>query len=183
LIVAASVTWYVARAGGLMAFALLTASVVLGLLLSRRDRLDGWPRFALEDVHRFVGLLAGTFIVIHGAALLVDNYLPFSLTNLVVPFTAPYRPLAVSAGVVAAELLAALALANHYRAKLPHAFWRRAHYLNFAVWALAFVHGVTAGTDATTFWGASLYLVSAGLVAGLLAGRLMPEARPARHHS
>ncbi len=180
MILAANTTWYVARAGGLLAFTLLTVSVVLGLLLSRKDRFEAWPRFALEDVHRFVGLLAGTFIVVHGGALLLDGYLPFSLTNLFVPFTAPYRPLAVSAGVVAAELLAALAVTNHYRDSLPYGFWRRAHYLNFAVWLLAFVHGIFAGTDATTPWGITLYLVSAGAVAALVAGRFLPAERPVR---
>ena len=50
---AANYTWYMARAGGILAFVLLTASVVVGLLLSGRARLRSWPRFALEDVHRF----------------------------------------------------------------------------------------------------------------------------------
>jgi sulfoxide reductase heme-binding subunit YedZ len=175
---AANYTWYVARAGGMLAFVLLTASVVAGLLLSARAKLEGWPRFALEDVHRFLGLLAGGFILLHGAALLADGYLPFSLTNLVVPGTAPYRPLAVALGVVAAELLAALAIANHYRRKLSHRFWRRTHYLNFAVWALALGHGLAAGTDSTTPWALALYLVSAGAVVGLTVRRALRFAPP-----
>jgi hypothetical protein len=61
-------------------------------------------------VHRFLGLLTGTFVVVHGGALLLDGYLPFSVGQLLIPGTAPYRPLAVSFGVVAAELLAALAV-------------------------------------------------------------------------
>ncbi len=59
--------------------------------------LERWPRFALEDVHRFVGLLAGSFIAIHVVALLFDSYLPFSLRSILVPGAAPYRPLAVGA--------------------------------------------------------------------------------------
>jgi sulfoxide reductase heme-binding subunit YedZ len=172
MLAAANVTWYVARAGGILAYALLTTSVVLGLLLSERARLSGWPRFALEDVHRFVGLLGGVFIVIHGGALLVDGYLPFCLTDVLVPGTAPYRPVSVAFGVVAAELLAALALTNHYRKKLSYGFWRRAHYLNFAVWALALVHGIAAGTDRGTTWALALYIGSASVVAGLTASRL-----------
>jgi methionine sulfoxide reductase heme-binding subunit len=183
VILAANTTWYIARAGGMLVFTLLTASVVLGLLLSRRDHFKGWPRFVLEDVHRFVSLLAGTFIVVHVGSLLFDSYLPFSLTNILVPGTAPYRPLSVAAGVVAAELLAALAVTNRFRDSLPRTFWRRAHYLNFAVWLLAFVHGIFAGTDATTPWGVGLYLASAAMVGALVAGRFMPDPRPARHHA
>jgi predicted ferric reductase len=172
--------WYAARAGGLLAFVLLTASVVAGLLLSGRARLERWPRFALEDVHGFVGLLAGSFILLHAAALLADSYLPFSLRNLLVPGTAPYRPLAVAAGVIAAELLAALAITNRYRKALPHRFWRRAHYLNFAVWALALVHGITAGTDTRSLWATALYLSSAALVGGLTTARFVPAQPPPR---
>ena len=61
-------TWYVVRAGGMVALVLLTASVVLGITLSGRARLRRWPRFALEDVHGFAGTLAGIFIGLHGAA-------------------------------------------------------------------------------------------------------------------
>jgi predicted ferric reductase len=170
---AANYTWYVARAGGILAFVLLTTAVVVGLLLSGRARLERWPRFAVEDVHRFLGLLAGAFILLHAAALLVDSYLPFSITSLLVPGTAPYRPLAVALGVVAAELLVALAIANHYRRELSYRFWRRAHYLNFVVWALALVHGLAAGTDSTTPWALALYLCSAGAVAGLTVRRAL----------
>ena len=174
-------TWYVAHAGGLLAYLLLSSSVVAGLLLSGRARLKHWPRFAVEDVHRFLGILAGTFIVIHGGALLVDSYLPFSLGQLLVPGTAPYRPLAAACGVVAAELLAALAVTNRYRKRLPYDWWRRAHMLNFAVWALALVHGLTVGTDALTPWALVLYAGSAWFVLALLVHRVsLYRAKPAR---
>ena len=176
ILAAANYTWYAARAGGMLAFALLTASVVAGLMLSSRDRLKHWPRFALEDVHRFLGLLAGSFIVVHGGALLLDSYLPFTLGSLLIPGTAPYRPLSVALGIVGAELLVALAIANHYRKQLGNRFWKRTHYLNFAVWALALVHGLTAGTDTGTPWAATIYVVSASLVVGLTVRRVLRAA-------
>ena len=146
MIVAAGTAWYAARAGGFLAYLLLSASVAVGLLLSGRARLQHWPRFALEDVHAFLGFLTGTFIVVHGGALLLDHVVPFSLSQLIVPGASGYRPLDVAFGVVAAELLAALAITNHYRKRLPHGLWRRLHMLNFAVWGLALAHGLTAGT-------------------------------------
>ena len=168
-------TWYVARAGGLTALVLLTTSVCLGLALSLRVQSRRWPRFAIEDVHRFAGVLTGAFIVIHGAALLIDGYLPFSLRDLIVPGIAPYRPLWTSLGVVSAELLAALAVANHLRARLSYGFWRRTHYLNFAVWAGAVVHGLTSGTDTGAPWAVALYIACIGSVALLAFARLWPR--------
>jgi hypothetical protein len=77
----------------------------------------------------------------------------------------------MSFGVVAAELLVALAVTNRYRARLSYRFWRRAHYLNFAVWLFALVHGLTAGTDAFTTWALMLYAGSAWLVLALTVHR------------
>jgi len=165
-------TWYAARAGGMLAYLLLTSAVAAGLVMSGKSHGKRWPRFAVEDVHRFLGTLTGAFIVLHGAALLLDGFVPFSLSQLVVPGTAPYRPLYVAFGVVAAELLGALAIANHFRTQLSYRFWRRTHYLNFAVWSLALVHGLTAGTDARTTWALVLYAGSAWLVLALLLHRV-----------
>lgn len=168
-----NVTWYIDRASGMVAFALLTATIASGLLMSGRARLRRWPRFAVEDVHRFASLLTWTFVAIHALALLADSYLPFSVTDLLVPGLAPYRPLATALGIVAAELLAALALANVLRGRISYRLWRRTHYLNFAVWALALGHGVTAGSDSDTTWALTLYVASAGLVAGMTAWRIL----------
>lgn len=164
--------WYAARAGGLLAYLLLSASVCLGLLMSGKAKLKRWPRFALEDVHRFLGILAGVFVAIHGGALLLDTFVPFSLSQVLVPGTSSYRPLAVGFGVVAAELLAALAITNHYRRRIPHGLWRRLHMLNLVVWALALTHGLTAGTDASTSWALALYGGSAWLVVALFIHRV-----------
>jgi predicted ferric reductase len=175
-----TVTWYVVRASGVLAFVFLTVSVVLGLLLSGRVRAELWPRFALEDVHGFAGVVAGVFIVVHGFALLIDTYMPFSLLQLVVPGTSGYRPLATASGIVAAELLAALAVTNRLRRQIPHRLWRRAHYLNFAVWALALAHGIAAGTDAGTLWAGFLYTLCGGAVAGFTVWRALGPPTPRR---
>jgi len=167
-----NVAWYVARTGGILGFTLLTASAVLGLTLAGRPRLARWPRFAIEDVHRFAGMLAGVFIWLHVLALVADNYLSFGLTDLLVPGTAPYRPVWTALGVVAAELLLAVAITNRYRKRLPYALWRRAHMLNFLVWTLALVHGITAGSDSDTGWAQLLYACCAGAVAAAAAWRI-----------
>ena len=168
-----NVAWYVARAGGMLAFVLVTATVVIGLTMSSRVRLRRWPRFAVEDVHRFLGLLTWSFVGVHAFAMIADSYLSFSVGDLLIPGVAPYRPLPTALGVVALELLAALALANLLRRRLSYTFWRRTHYLNFVVWLLVFVHGITAGTDSDTLWGLSVYTTCAGLVGGFTAWRVL----------
>jgi sulfoxide reductase heme-binding subunit YedZ len=166
------VDWYAARAAGVVAYVLLSAVVAFGLVLSGRHRLSRWPRFALEDVHRFAGKLTGTFVALHVATIAIDSYTPFSVAGLLVPFASGYKPLPVALGVVSAELLVALAVTNALRSRgLSYRAWRRAHYLGFAVWAAAALHGITAGTDRGSTWLLLLYAVSVGAILVLLAAR------------
>lgn len=153
--------WYVARSSGVVAYLLLSSSVLLGVLMAGRAQFT-WPRFAVEEVHRFLAILTGVFIALHGAALLLDTVVPIALAQELVPFTSGYRPLAVGLGVCAMELVAAVAVSNALRHRLPHGTWRRLHYLTLPAWLLASGHGVLAGTDARDPW-------FAGIAAGAFA--------------
>jgi methionine sulfoxide reductase heme-binding subunit len=163
--------WYAARASGVAAYVVLSLVVMLGLTLGGKAQNRRWPRFSVEKIHRFGGLLVGSLIGVHVLAIAADSFLPFSLTQLLVPFTAAYRPLWTGLGIAAAELLVALAITNHYRKQLPYRFWRKAHYLNFAVWGFASLHGLMAGTDRGAPWLAILYGVSVAGVVMLLVWR------------
>jgi sulfoxide reductase heme-binding subunit YedZ len=163
--------WYAARASGVAAYVILSIVVCLGLTLGGKAQSRRWPRFSVEDVHRFGGLLVGSLIGVHVLTIAADSFLPFSLTQLLVPFTSSYRPLWTGLGIAAAELLLALAITNHYRKRLPYSFWRKAHYLNFVVWSLASVHGLMSGTDRGAAWLAILYGVSVASVLMLLVWR------------
>jgi methionine sulfoxide reductase heme-binding subunit len=163
--------WYAARASGVAAYVVLSVVVSLGLALGGKAQNRRWPRFSVEEIHRFGGLLVGSLIGVHVLAIAADSFLPFSLTQLLIPFTSSYRPLWTGLGIAAAELLVALAITNHYRRRLPYRFWRTAHYLNFAVWTFASLHGLMAGTDRGAAWLAILYGVSVATVLMLLMWR------------
>jgi sulfoxide reductase heme-binding subunit YedZ len=168
------VAWYAVRAGGIVAYVLLTIVVLLGLQMSSKRKLERWPRIAIEDVHRFAAFAAGAFVVIHIVAIAIDSYLPFSLTSLVVPFISRYRPAWVGIGIVGAELMLAVAIANRLRGRvLSYNAWRKTHYATFAVWTAATVHGIASGTDRSALWLVVLMVVSAGTVAGMTAWRIL----------
>jgi sulfoxide reductase heme-binding subunit YedZ len=169
------IDWYAARAAGIAAYVLLTAVIALGLGLASRApgrRWRRWPMFAVEDVHRYGGLLVGSFIAIHVVTIAIDSFLPFSLTQLAVPLAAGYRPIWTGLGIAAAELLVALAITNHYRKRLPFRWWRTAHYANFAVWIAATLHGMGTGSDRNAAWMLAIYVVSTALVGSLLVWRI-----------
>ena len=173
--------WYAARAGGIVAYILLTAVVLIGLSLSGKERLDGWPRFAIEEVHRFGGALVGLFVSLHVLTLALDSQAKLPLGALIVPFISSYRPLWTGIGIVVTELLLALALANRYRDKIGYRTWRRLHYLNFAVWIGATAHGLGAGTDTGSFPFAVVYGAAIASVVALTARRVLRTVTPARN--
>lgn len=166
-----STAWYMARSAGITAYLLLSVSVIVGVLMSARTRFV-WPRFAVEEVHRFLAILTGVFVVLHGGSLLLDRVVPISLAQTLVPFSSPYRPFAVGLGVTASELMAAVGVSNLLRTRLPRAAWRRIHYLTFGVWTLASAHGVLAGSDRADPWFAGLVTAAAASVLVACAFRL-----------
>jgi sulfoxide reductase heme-binding subunit YedZ len=173
-LISSPVDWYAARAAGVTAYVLLSAVVLLGLTTAGRRQFVRWPRFAIEDVHRVGGMLVGCFVVLHVATVALDAYLPFPLTSLLVPGLSSYRTLWVAFGIVAAELLLALAFTNRYRNRLlSYRFWRRAHYVNFAVWLAATLHGLGTGTDRGSAWLLSIYTLSAASVGGAIGLRFL----------
>jgi sulfoxide reductase heme-binding subunit YedZ len=147
--------WYFARSAGIVAYLLLSSSVLLGVLMAGKTTF-AWPKFAVEEVHRFLAILTGVFIVLHGGSLLLDRVVSISLGQELVPFTSSYRPLAVGLGICAMELIAAVGITNALRKRLPHRTWRKLHYLTLPAWLLASLHAVLAGTDAGDPWFAAI---------------------------
>jgi DMSO/TMAO reductase YedYZ heme-binding membrane subunit len=170
--VSATLTWYVARAGGIVAWALATASVLWGLAFTSRA-LGSRPRPAwLFDLHRFLGGLALAFTAVHVLAVVADSYVRFTIVNLLVPFTGEWHPVAVAWGVVALYLLLAVELTALARSRLPRALWRRVHYASFGVLGLATVHALVAGTDTTGAPFRLTVIASLAVIATLAAARL-----------
>jgi predicted ferric reductase len=150
------VWWYTARAGGIVAWALLGLSVLWGLALStkvlgRRPR----PNWIL-DLHRFLGGLALVFTGVHVVAIVADSYVHFGLTEVLVPFTGTWHPAAVAWGIIGAYFLVAVEITSLLRRRLSKRLWRATHFLSFPLFALTTVHALSAGTDRNTFllrWG------------------------------
>ena len=139
--------WYVARAAGITAWALLSVSVVWGLLLSTRAPRNA-PAPWLLDLHRFLGGLAVIFVGVHLAALVGDDYTHWGVRDLFVPMAAKWHPVPVTWGIVACYLLLAVELTSLARNTLPKQTWHAIHMSSYPLFVIATVHLWLAGTDA-----------------------------------
>ena len=162
-----SAYWYLARGTGAVALVLLTASVVLGIVGSVRFTAPRWPRFAIDTVHRDVSLLVVVVLVIHIVTSVLDGFAPIRLFDGVVPFATPYRPLWMGLGTLAFDLLLAIAITSMVRRRLGYRTWRAIHWLAYASWPVAVLHGLGTGSDVKQWW--MLALTAACIVAVLVA--------------
>lgn len=169
--------WLLARASGLTAYALLTFSVLAGLVLKSRP-FTRLKAAIVTDVHRTLALTGLGALVLHAVSLVLDSTVKVSPAALLVPGLVSYRPVAVALGVVAAWLFAVVTASFWARKRIGARMWRRLHWLTFALFALATVHGVAAGTDTAQPWAHGLYLGALGSVTAATAWRaLVPPAR------
>ncbi len=177
------VWWYLSRSTGIVAWVLLTASVLWGLLFSTK-LLSGRPTPKwLLDLHKFLGALAVVFTGMHLLTLLANSSVPFSVTELVVPFASHWRPGAVAAGVFAFYLLIAVEASAYATNRLSRRTWRAIHLTSFACFWAATLHGVTAGTSSDNWVMRLGYLAAMTSVAFLTTFRVLvvrrrPRQRP-----
>ena len=172
--------WIEARASGMLAFALLTLSVIAGLVLKSRP-FTGLRPATVTDTHRFLALLCLGATGIHGVALVLDSTIHIGIAGLLVPGLVSYRPLWVGVGVVAAELMLLVFASFSQRKRIGVKNWRRLHWATYGIFAAMVVHGIMAGTDTTQPWALGMYLAAIGAVVTATAWRaLMPPAKPQR---
>ncbi|GAC1457779.1 MAG: hypothetical protein PVSMB4_17550 [Ktedonobacterales bacterium] len=166
------VTWDVARAGGLTAYALLTLAVVVGLALSLKWQSPRWPRLINSELHNFLTLLALLFTGVHVLAVWIDPFTHFGWSEVFVPLASHYRPLWMAFGIVGLYLGLAIGLSTWLRPTIGYVWWRRLHVLTLALYALVTVHGIATGSDTRTWWAVGIYVASIAAVGTVLLFRV-----------
>src|SRR5271169_2178217 len=164
-----SIYWYLTRSTGAVALLLLTIAVALGVVDVRRLSTPRWPRFVVDSLHRNVSLLAMVFLVLHILTSVLDSFAPISLLDAFVPFVGSYRPFWLGLGAVAFDLLLAVMITSLLRQRMGYASWRAVHWLTYASWPIALLHGLGTGSDVKSTW---LLALSVGCIAVVLAAVL-----------
>ncbi len=176
-----SAYWYLARGTGAVALVLLTASVVLGILGSVRfAAAPRWPRFAVDSVHRDVSLIVIVVLVLHIVTSVLDGFAPITLLDGVIPFVSGYRPLWLGFGTLAFDLILAIAITSLVRRRLGYRSWRAIHWLAYASWPVAVLHGLGTGSDVKQWWMLGLTVICIVAVLAAVWARL---ARVSSEHS
>lgn len=136
--------WYLSRASGLVAFALVSTSMILGLLLSTKLAKGSAAVFSLHEHASILGVAFATF---HAIVLLGDLHTPFTVAQIALPFGATYRPIGLGIGQLAVYGMALLVGSFYVRTRIGKRTWRVLHFTSFVVFTLVMGHALAVGSD------------------------------------
>ena len=165
--------WYAVRAMGFLAYLVLAASILYGLLLSTKilDAIAHRPvSFALHKDLAIVGLIMAT---LHGAILIFDQSFNFTPTSLLIPFASPYAPITVGIGQLTFYSCAVVTGSFYVRRHIGQKVWRQIHYITFLAFVGASFHGIMSGSDSGSWWAFWIYLVPIAAAVFLVTYRIV----------
>lgn len=173
--------WLASRASGIAALVLLTISVFLGLMMAskvmRRPRVKRWA----VAIHEQSSLAAIFAITVHGVTLIGDPWLKPGVSGVLVPFTMDYRPVYTGIGTIAGLLAIFLGLTFYARRDFGSKIWRNMHRATVVVYAMAIIHTLGAGTDASAPWMKWWLLLTTPPIVVLFAYRVVHGSRSAKN--
>lgn len=175
-----NLTWYIIRGSGFVAFGLLTASLLWGLMVSSKVFGRAVKAKGLQWLHESLGLAALLATVVHMIALVMDEFIEFTWVDILIPGASSWEPLAVALGVVAFWSIALVSLTFYVKKWIGQSMWRSIHYLSFGVFVAAVGHGILAGTDTTHPLAIGVYVASVASVVLLTLVRVIGSREPAR---
>jgi predicted ferric reductase len=175
-----SALWYLSRATGLVAFVLLSLVVVLGVTIKRHGKVPGLPRFAGVGLHRNASLFAVVLLVIHIATAVLDPYVAINWLAVVLPFTSSYEPVWLGLGALAVDLTVAVVVTSLLRFRIGMKAWRAVHWLAYAAWPVAAVHGIGAAADLQSGLLLDVVLATITVVVTAVAWRFAGASTDAR---
>jgi predicted ferric reductase len=174
-------TWIVLRAAGVGAYVMLFLSVAFGLVATSALFGKRFAKASATTVHQFMSTVALFLLAVHVGGLLIDRYMPFGPVQILVPGASTYRSVPVALGVIAMYAMLLVLASSWLRKHYPVRLWRAFHLVSVPAFALALLHGIYAGADATRPWMYGTYIVTGVIVTFLLVLRgLVAGMRPVR---
>ncbi len=166
--------WFLSRGTAFVAYGLVWISVMLGVGIT--NKLSAlWPGLPPTiELHEYTSILGLAFGIFHGLILLGDQFIGYTLVQVLVPFTtASYKPVLVGLGQTALYLWILLVVSFYVRKKIGSKTWRLIHFSSFLMYVFTLVHGFFTGTDSGNPLVRYFYLVTAVMVFGFTIYRIL----------
>lgn len=175
--------WYLGRGSGVTSTVLLTAAIVVGIVARSPRRPFGLSRSSWNLIHRTTSLTAVSLVAIHVVSLLFDPYAQLRIVDLAVPFLGAQSAVWLGLGTLAVDLTAAVTITALLRRRVGERVFRLVHWSSYALWPMAFFHGLLMGTDRGQFWFLGVSVACALVVWGFVLWRTSEEFGQRRSRS
>ena len=149
--------WYVIRASGISAVALLILimvsgiGMVTGLTYRFIEPLKAW------SIHRAMAIAMSLLAIIHVSFLLIDSFAKYNVLDVLIPFKVQFehsQVFGVSAGsfynalgIFALYMLPFIVLSSLFFIESKKKLWELLHYLSYPFMVLVYFHTLFLGTD------------------------------------
>jgi len=151
--------WYITRASGIVAVALLLCLILSGIGLVTGYTFKFFEPLTAWAVHKALGLTMIVAVAIHGIALLFDTFVTFTIAKILFPFVSEYRPavlfgmkvgtLWVALGIIAFYGLVAIIISSLLIIDKKPKTWKAIHVISYLVAIMIYFHGLYLGSDLT----------------------------------
>jgi sulfoxide reductase heme-binding subunit YedZ len=158
------ILWIWLRAAGIGAYVALFLSVMWGLVSSTGLVTKRVSKPAGNHFHAVVAATGLALLAIHLVLLVMHEYMPFDVLDVLVPMRDTYRPVAIAFGIVAMYMMVVVTVSSWARKRLSKNLWRGLHLLAAPAFMLALLHGVWSGSDTRRPWVVAMYAASGLLV-------------------
>jgi sulfoxide reductase heme-binding subunit YedZ len=165
--------WYATRMLGLLAYLVISASVIYGLLLSTGILDAVAQRTVSFTLHQDLSAIGLGLALVHAAMLTLDRSVPYTVAEVFLPLIGPYRPVWVAMGQASLLITVVVVASFTLRKRIGQKRWRTLHYISFLAFVAATAHGLMAGTDTAAPWALWGYLLATALVVFLTGYRIV----------
>lgn len=170
-----SFDWILIRGSGLVAYALLAASTIWGLLITTKVLGPAVKAKGITWFHEALGIAGVLATIVHIVALSLHDYLRFSWAEILIPGRSDWNPNAVAFGIVAFYGATIIAVSFYVKRWIGQQAWRAIHFGSLGAFASALIHGITAGTDSALPLVSALYAATGAVVVMLVIVRVSQE--------
>lgn len=169
-------TWEWIRIFGFLAYFYFTIAVIFGLL--RKSSYVKSNKNLIYQIHQSAGWMGLFILLAHMMLLIIDHYEPYTILEIILPFTSGYKPLISSLGTVAFYLFFVVMITSDiWLQKMNRNVWKKTHFYVFPAWILSLIHGLFIGTDTGNIFVLLFYGVTANITVFLLILRMAGQKK------
>jgi ferredoxin/DMSO/TMAO reductase YedYZ heme-binding membrane subunit len=125
----------------------LWLALIVGLALARGWMMTKVKHSTMLTLHGCLALMGLTLGIVHGFAQLAPPATTVTIVDVVLPFTNETDPYGIGAGVIALELMIAVALSVLIQKWMGFHRWRALHALVYAAYTLMTGHMLVSGAE------------------------------------